>query len=103
MTYLDNVEEIKLAIAGYNILNKTQKNVLKELVQVCMDGKSIISIKEICQSIETTTSPVSKALNTLEELGIIEDITRRGIIFTGCKIKESKINEIVARHKAKTQ
>lgn len=103
MTYLDNVEEIKLAISSYNILNKTQKNVLKELVRTCMNGESIISIKQICKSIQTTTSPVSKAINSLEELGIIEDITRRGIIFTGCKIKESKINEIVARHKTKTQ
>lgn len=103
MTYLNNIEEIKSAIDNYNILNKTQKNVLKELIKASVDGKSIISIKEICGSIKTTTSPVSKAIHVLEDMEIIEGIMRRGIIFTGCQVKESKIKEIIERHKAKTK
>jgi len=101
MTYLDNIELLKIAIEHYSLLNKTQKNVLKQLVQVCIDGESVISIKELCKSINTTTSPVSKAITTLEDRGIIEDVSRRGNVFVGCKVKQSKLNEILERYKVK--
>ena len=101
MTYLDNIELLKTAIDHYSLLNKTQKNVLKQLIQVCIDGESIISIKELCNAVQTTSAPVSKAITYLEELGVIESISRRGVVFGGCKIKQSKLNEIVERYKAK--
>jgi DNA-binding GntR family transcriptional regulator len=101
MTDFQNLELINKAIDNYALFNKTQKNVLKALIQVNIDGYSIISIKELCQMVKVTNTPVKNAILKLEQCGIIEDIQRRGIVFTGCKVKQSKISEIINRYNLK--
>ena len=96
-----NSELIDKAIDSYALFNKTQKNVLKALIRVNIDGYSIISIKELCQMVNVTNTPIKNALAKLEQHGIIEDIGRRGIVFTGCRVKQSKISEIVNRYNLK--
>lgn len=101
MTYLQRLESLEQAIDNYFLLNKTQRAVLKALVKVSIDDYAIISIKELRQMINVTNTPISNALTKLQEEGIIEDIQHRGIVFTGCKIKQSKISEIVNRYNIK--
>lgn len=101
MTDFQNLELIDKAIDNYALFNKTQKNVLKALIRVNIGGYSTISIKELCKRTGVTNAPISKALSCLEQYGVIEDIGRRGIIFTGCRVKQSKISEIINRYKIK--
>lgn len=95
MTYLQNIELLEAAIDNYFLLNKTQRKVLKSLVKVSIDNISIISIKELNKMTGVTNTPISNALSKLKAEGIIEDIQKRGKVFTGCKIKQSKISEII--------
>lgn len=101
MTDFQDLELIFKAIDNYALLNKTQRELLKVLIKVNIDGYSDISIKELCQKVNVTNTPISNAINKLEKEGIIEDIGRRGIVFTGCRVKQSKITEILNRYKIK--
>ncbi len=101
MTDFQNLELIDKAIDNYALFNKTQKNVLKALIRVNIDGYSVISIKELCQKVKVTNTPITNAISKLEQDGVIEDIRRRGIIFTGCRVKQSKITEIINRYNLK--
>lgn len=101
MTDFQNLELINKAIDNYALFNKTQKNVLKALIRVNIDGYSIISIKELCQMVNVTNTPIKNAISKLEQHGMIEDIGRRGVVFTGCRVKQSKISEIVNRYNLK--
>jgi DNA-binding transcriptional regulator YhcF (GntR family) len=101
MTYFQNLELLDQAIDDYALLNKTQRKVLKALIKVNVEDYSIISIKELGKIVQATATPISNAISKLEKEGIIEDIQRRGVVFTGCKIKQSKISEIINRHKIK--
>ena len=101
MTDFQNLELIDKAIDNYALFNKTQKNVLKALIRVNMDGYSVISIKELSQKVKVTNTPITNAISKLEQDGVIEDIRRRGIIFTGCRVKQSKITEIINRYNLK--
>lgn len=102
MTDFQNLELIFKAIDKFASLNKTQKEVLKVLIKVNIDGYSDITIKELCNKVNVTNTPISNAINRLEKEGIIEDIGRRGVVFTGCRVKQSKISEILNRYKIKT-
>ena len=101
MTYFQNLDDIFKAIDNYALLNKTQKSVLKVLIKVNIDGYSDITIKELCNKVGVTNTPISNAITKLEKENIIDDIGRRGIVFTGCRVKQSKIAEILNRYKIK--
>jgi DNA-binding GntR family transcriptional regulator len=51
--------------------------------------------------VNVTNTPIKNAISKLEQHGMIEDIGRRGIVFTGCRVKQSKISEIVNRYNLK--
>lgn len=103
MTDFQNFKLIFQAIDNYALLNKTQKEVLKVLIRVNIDGYSDITIKELCNKVNVTNTPISNAITKLEKENIIEEIGRRGNVFTGCRVKQSKITEIVNRHTIKNQ
>lgn len=103
MTDFQHLELTLKAIDHYALLNKTQKAVLKILIKVNIDGYSDITIKELCQKVGVTNTPITNALLKLEKENIIEEIGRRGVVFTGCRVKPSKINEIINRYTVKNQ
>ena len=103
MTDFKNLDLTYKAIDSFASFNKTQKLVLKSLIKLNIDGVSVVSIKDLCSLSGVTNTPVSNALLKLEEEGVISDISRRGVVFTGCRVKESKISEIIERYKIKHQ
>ena len=102
MVFLGYTEElINVSIDSYNILNKNQKSLLKALIKISTNNKVVSGVKELSNLIGVTNTTVSSALSVLEGNKIIQDITRRGIIFTGCVINKSKIDEIITYYQTK--
>jgi len=89
------------AIDNYSLFNKNQKNILKALVNLSIDGEVITSIADLSQITNLVRATISSALSFLEKNEIIEVIRSRGIVFTGCKINQQKLNEIIIRYQTK--
>lgn len=100
MDNLEDTEELlNESIDNYSLLNKNQKKLLKALVKISINGDVAVSVKDLSHLINVSSATVLKALLVLEKNNIISNITRRGIIFTGCSINKQKINAIVLHYK----
>ena len=100
MDNLEDTEELlNESIDNYSLLNKNQKKLLKALVKISINGEVAVSVKDLSHLINVSSATVLKALLALEKNDIINNIIRRGIIFTGCSINKQKINTIVLHHK----
>jgi len=92
---------LNTAVDDYSLFNKNQKNILKALLQLSINNDVIVSIKDLNKLTGVTNTTISSALSFLEKNNIIEQITRRGVIFTGCKINQLKIDDIMVRYQTK--
>ena len=92
---------LNTAIDNHSLLNKNQKNVLRALIKLSLDYEVVASIKDLNQLTGVTNTTIASALSFLEKNKIIENLIRRGVIFTGCSINKSKLDEIVIRYNTK--
>ena len=93
---------IKQAIDNYSHFSPNQKEVLNILIDMAVDGQVVANINDICAISTSTRSTVSTAISFLNKYGVIENTNTNGIKFTGCLIKQSKLNEIVLHYNKKT-
>ena len=71
------------------------------MVNLSIDGEVVVNIKDLTEITKVTRATASSALSFLEKQEIIEIPELRGVIFTGCKIKQSKLTEIIVRYQTK--
>lgn len=98
---MENKGLILEAIDNYSLFNKNQKNILKALINLSVDGEVIASIADLLKITKSARATISTALSFLEKNEIIEIVRSRGVVFTGCKIKQPKLSEIIIRYQTK--
>lgn len=100
MDKIEYTEELlNKSIDSYSLLNKNQKKLLKAMVKISINGNVAVSVKDLSHLVNVSNATILKALLVLEKNDIINNITRRGIIFTGCSINKQKLNEIILYYK----
>ena len=98
---MENKKLLLEAIDNYSLFNKNQKKVLQALLNLSIDGEVIASIKDLLDITKLTRATISSALSFLEAQEFIEIPSLRGVVFTSCKIKQSKLTEIVTSYQTK--
>jgi hypothetical protein len=91
----------KQAINSYSHFSPNQKEVLNILIDMAVDGRVVANITDICAISNSTRATVSTAISFLNKYGVIENTNANGIKFTGCLIKQSKLNEIALHYNKK--
>lgn len=100
MDKIEYTEELlNKSIDSYSLLNKNQKKLLKAMVKISINGNVAVSVKDLSHLVNVSNATILKALLVLEKNDIINNITRRGIIFTGCSINKQKLNAIILHYK----
>ena len=92
---------IQDAINNYSHFSPNQREVLNILVDMAIDGQVVASITDIYKISNSTRATVSTAIAYLNKYGVIENTNSNGIKFTGCLIKQSKLNDIVSHYNKK--
>jgi len=103
MSPIYDKETLYAAIDNYSLLTKSQKTILKSMIQISIDNEVVASIDDLSKLTSTRRATVSAAINMLEKIGIIEVSQITGIRFSTCMLKQSKLNEVVAHHQKKKQ
>lgn len=91
------------AIDAYSLLTGTQKNILKAMIEIAVNDEVVATIRDLQDITKVTRTSLSAAVSLFDKQGIIELYDIRGIKFTGCKLKQSKLQEIIAHYDSKQQ
>jgi Fe2+ or Zn2+ uptake regulation protein len=100
---MGNLNIINQAIDEYNLLTKSQKKILKSLVQLSVNNEVIITIEELSKINKITRATVSAALELFSKKNIITIPDTTGIRFSSCVINQIKIDEIVQHYNNKSK
>ena len=101
MKIIGNKMDINSAIENYNILTKSQKKILKSLLEVAVNNEVIITIEEIAKINKATRATVTTAIEVFKKNDIISVPNQTGIRFSSCIINQDKINQIINHYNNK--
>jgi Mn-dependent DtxR family transcriptional regulator len=93
------IELIHKSIDGYSLLNKNQKLLLKALIKISNNLTVLTTIKDLAKILGVTNTTISNSLAALQKYSLILNITKRGVIFTGCEINKAEIDRIILIYK----
>jgi hypothetical protein len=94
---------VNQAIDDYNILTKSQKTILKSLIQLSVNNEVIITIEELSKINQITRATVTAALELFSKKNIITIPNTTGVRFSSCIINQAKIEEIVQHYNNKSK
>jgi len=94
---------VNQAIDDYNLLTKSQKKILKSLIQLSVNNEVIITIEELSKINQVTRATVTTALELFSKKNIIIIPDTTGIRFSSCVINHTKIEEIVQHYNNKSK
>ena len=94
---------VNQAIDDYNILTKSQKKILKSLIQLSVNDEVIITIEELSKINQITRATVTAALELFSKKNIITIPNTTGVRFSSCIINQAKIEEIVQHYNNKSK
>jgi hypothetical protein len=97
----DKREILFSAIDHYNVLTKNQKKILKSLINLSIDGKVVATVNELASFNNTTRATISTAISLYKKLNIIEVPETTGVRFSSCRLKQTKLNEIISHFQNK--
>lgn len=89
------------AINSHSQFSPNQREVLCILLNLEVAGEVVASVNDIEKSANSTRATVSTAISFLNKYGVITNTNVNGKKFTGCRINQEKIDEIVAHYKKK--
>jgi len=89
------------AIDDYNIFTKSQKKILKSLVELSVDNKVVATIPELMKINGTTRATVATALDFFKQNSFIDVPDMTGIRFSYCTLNAAKLEEIIKHHQNK--
>lgn len=98
---MGNNMDINSAIENYNILTKSQKKILKSLLEIAVNNEVIITIEEIAKINKATRATVTTALEVFKKNDIISVPNQTGIRFSSCIINQDKINQMIDHYNNK--
>ncbi len=98
MKVMNKILSIKLAIDHYNVLTKSQKSILKSLVDMAVNNEVVITIEELSKINKATRATVTTALEIFKKNGIIMVSNQTGVRFSSCFINQEKIDEIMKHY-----
>ena len=94
---------VNQAIDDYNLLTKSQKKILKSLIQLSVNNEVIITIEELSKINQITRATVTAALALFSKINIITIPDTTGVRFSSCVINPTKIEEIVQHYNNKSK
>jgi len=94
---------VNQAIDDYSILTKSQKKILKSLIQLSVNNEVIITIEELSKINQITRATVTAALELFSKKNIITIPNTTGVRFSSCIINQAKIEEIVQHYNNKSK
>lgn len=94
---------VNQAIDDYNLLTKSQKKILKSLIQLSVNNEVVITIEELSKINQTTRATVTAALELFSKKTIITIPDTTGVRFSSCVINQDKIEEIVQHYNNKSK
>jgi len=98
-----NDNELFKAIDAYSLLTNTQKTILKAMIHISVNDEVVATVTDLQNMTKFTRASISAAVSFFDKQGIIELSEIRGIKFTGCKLKQNKLQEIIAHYERKQQ
>lgn len=101
MTFEENNTLLYKAIEDYSFFTKNQKKLFLIMVKMAVDFELAATISDLQKASSVTRATISNAIIFFDKNGFIELLDIRGSKFSGCKLKPSKLNEIIAHYKNK--
>ena len=92
--YMSNKEELLEAIEHYSVFTKTQRKMLKFLVQIETDSKSVIDVRTLAKAANTSATAVYKAIKLFEKDGILQVVTSSNNKMNNFLLKKARLEEI---------
>jgi len=89
------------AIDHYSLFTKSQKKLLKVLIEIAVNDLVISSITDLKKLTQATRITLSTGLDLLESEGMIQISKSNGVKFSSCKLQQPKINDIVVHFQKK--
>lgn len=98
MSNIDNKELLLAAIDDYSLYTPAQRKLLQVLVNLSVDGTIVTTAIALARNINTTKITIYTALELFKREGLIEIPESQGVKFTSCRLKQSKLNEILSHY-----
>jgi len=98
---MEDKQEIYNAVKCHSQFSPNQKEVLGILLDLEVNGEVVSTVNEIQQLSKSTRATISTALAFLNKYGVITNTNVNGKKFTGCKINNDKLQELLAHYRKK--
>jgi len=103
MVNSDNKEQLLLAIQEYSLYTPAQRKLLQILVNLSVDNTVIVTARDLTKAMNTTKVTVYTALELFKKDGVIEVPSSQGVKLTSCRLKQTKLNEIITHYNKKLE
>lgn len=91
----DNKELLLAAIDDYSVYTPAQRKLLQTLVNLAVDGTVFANVADLMKITNISRATIYTALEMLEKEGAIEISDLKGVKFSSCKLRQSKLNELI--------
>ena len=98
---MEDKQEIYNAVKSHSQFSPNQKEVLSILLDLEVNGEVVSTVNEIQELSKSTRATISTALAFLNKYGVITNTNVNGKKFTGCKINNDKLQELLAHYRKK--
>ncbi len=89
------------AIKSHSQFSPNQREILCILLDLQINGEVVANVNDIQKLSKSTRATISTAVSFLNKYGVISNTNINGKKFTGCRLKQEKLDEIVAHYDKK--